>query len=154
MHIVVCLDFEDGFAPIEAFPKLVPFGASTVELLHVVDAGERRELEGALHPGLVRPHPQEAELRSQRSERKAVEAVAERAAQALGRGGARKVTLTTLEGRPEREIVARLQDSRADVCVIARRPDWQETASSGPRSVGHVARFVLDHAPCAVLLLR
>jgi Arsenical pump membrane protein len=25
---------------------------------------------------------------------------------------------------------------------------------SGPKSVGHVARFVLDHAPCAVLLVR
>jgi len=24
----------------------------------------------------------------------------------------------------------------------------------GPKSVGHVARFVLDHAPCPVLLLR
>jgi nucleotide-binding universal stress UspA family protein len=24
----------------------------------------------------------------------------------------------------------------------------------GPESVGHIARFVLDHAPCDVLLLR
>jgi hypothetical protein len=24
----------------------------------------------------------------------------------------------------------------------------------GPKSIGHVARFVLDHAPCPVLLVR
>lgn len=84
----------------------------------------------------------------------ALEDIAGRATELLVRSGATRVTLAMREGRPEREIVASLSEKPADVCVIARRSDWVEDSRTGPRSVGHVARFVLDHAPCAVLLLR
>lgn len=36
---------------------------------------------------------------------------------------------------------------------LARSPAFGGPAL-GPKSLGHVARFVLDHAPCPVLLLR
>ena len=58
------------------------------------------------------------------------------------------------EGRPEREIVNAAAEWRADVVIVCSRAEYGEKAQIGPRSVGHVARFVLDHAPCPVLLVR
>jgi nucleotide-binding universal stress UspA family protein len=58
------------------------------------------------------------------------------------------------EGRPEREIVNCAAEWRADVILILPRADYGERPAPGPKSVGHVARFVLDHAPCPVFLLR
>lgn len=57
-------------------------------------------------------------------------------------------------GRPEREIVQTSLEWRADVVIICSRTDYEGVPHMGPKSVGHVARFVLDHAPCPVLLVR
>jgi nucleotide-binding universal stress UspA family protein len=51
-------------------------------------------------------------------------------------------------GRPEREVVAACADS--DLLVLARDGD---RLTVGPRSLGHATRFVVDHAPCSVLLV-
>lgn len=58
------------------------------------------------------------------------------------------------EGRPEREIVQCASDWNADLIVICPRTPGFGDPPLGPKSVGHVARFVLDHAPCPVLLVR
>jgi nucleotide-binding universal stress UspA family protein len=58
------------------------------------------------------------------------------------------------EGRPEREIVQCALEWNADLVVICPRSPGLGGPPLGPRSVGHVARFVLDHAPCPVLLVR
>ena len=60
----------------------------------------------------------------------------------------------TRQGRPELEIVNAAAEWRADVIVIGARAEYGGVPHVGPRSVGHVARFVLDHAPCPVLLVR
>jgi len=51
-------------------------------------------------------------------------------------------------GRVEREVVTACAD--ADLLVVARDGDH---ARLGPRSIGRATRFVLDHAPCRVLLV-
>jgi nucleotide-binding universal stress UspA family protein len=51
-------------------------------------------------------------------------------------------------GRVEREVVAACAD--AGMLVLARDGDHTRL---GPRSLGHATRFVLDHAPCRVLLV-
>jgi nucleotide-binding universal stress UspA family protein len=53
-----------------------------------------------------------------------------------------------LRGRAERAVVAACAD--ADLLVLARDGDHTRL---GPRSIGHATRFVLDHAPCRVLLV-
>jgi nucleotide-binding universal stress UspA family protein len=58
------------------------------------------------------------------------------------------------EGRPEREIVKLAAEWRADVVIVCSRAAYRRNEEIGPKSVGHVARFVVDHAPCPVLLLR
>ncbi|MFK0046234.1 universal stress protein [Streptomyces sp. NPDC090741] len=51
-------------------------------------------------------------------------------------------------GRAEREIVAAAADS--DLLILARDGD---RAHLGPRSLGPAGRFIVDHAPCPVLLV-
>lgn len=51
-------------------------------------------------------------------------------------------------GRIEREVVAAC--AGADLLVCARDGDRSRL---GPHSLGHHTRFVVDHAPCAVLLI-
>ncbi|MGC1282654.1 MAG: universal stress protein, partial [Streptosporangiaceae bacterium] len=57
---------------------------------------------------------------------------------------------TTMErrGRVEREVVAAAEG--ADLLVLAR--DGDDTRL-GPKSLGPASRFVVDHAPCPVLLV-
>jgi nucleotide-binding universal stress UspA family protein len=57
-------------------------------------------------------------------------------------------TTDVRRGRVEREVVAAAEG--ADLLVVARDGDQSRL---GPRSLGHAARFVVDHAPCPVLLV-
>jgi nucleotide-binding universal stress UspA family protein len=51
-------------------------------------------------------------------------------------------------GRAEREVVAEAED--ADLLVLARDGDRSRL---GPHSLGPHSRFIVDHAPCPVLLV-
>jgi nucleotide-binding universal stress UspA family protein len=57
------------------------------------------------------------------------------------------------EGEPGRVLCRVAAEEGATLLVVGARngpgPDAAE-----PHSVGHTARFVLDHAPCPVLLVR
>ena len=154
MRIVICIDIDDELAPIAAVTRLVHLRGATVDLLHVMDVAEREEFAEAMRPGLVRPHIREARGSADASEHTAVEELYRRGSELLSAAGAAEVMATSRAGRPERETVAQLAASPADLCVLGRRPNWEDVPSTGPKSVGRVARFVTDHAPCAVLLLR
>ncbi len=67
---------------------------------------------------------------------------------AAERRAGRPVTRYGRRGRPEREVLAAC--TGADLLVVAREGDRTRL---GPRSLGSAARFVVDHAPCAVLLV-
>lgn len=56
-------------------------------------------------------------------------------------------------GHPEHEIIAAATLIGADALVLAARPRIGPT-EPGPRSLGHVARFVVDHAPAPVIVVR
>ncbi|PYC80229.1 universal stress protein UspA [Streptomyces tateyamensis] len=60
----------------------------------------------------------------------------------------RPCTRVERSGRVEREVIAAAAD--AELLVLARDGD---RAHPGPHSLGPAARFVVDHAPCAVLLV-
>ena len=66
---------------------------------------------------------------------------------AAGRLG-RPCTRLERSGRIEREVVAAAEG--AGLLVLARDGD---RARLGPRSLGPASRFVVDHAPCPVLLV-
>jgi nucleotide-binding universal stress UspA family protein len=57
-------------------------------------------------------------------------------------------------GKPEQVIVKMAQTWTCQLIAIQSSQGTQGRPQIGPESVGHIARFVLDHAPCDVLLLR
>jgi nucleotide-binding universal stress UspA family protein len=119
--------------------------ADEVVLLHV----DTPDVPGAAHgvfAGLLgRGHPERdpgtaLERLSAASADRLLAAAAER----LGRPCARE----RRTGRVEREVVAAAEG--ADLLVVARDGDRTRL---GPRSLAPAARFVVDHAPCPVLLV-
>ncbi|MCX4869364.1 MULTISPECIES: universal stress protein [unclassified Streptomyces] len=66
------------------------------------------------------------------------------AAERLGR----PCTRQERSGRVEREVVAAAEG--ADLLILARDGDRTHL---GPRSLGPTSRFIVDHAPCPVLLI-
>lgn len=64
-----------------------------------------------------------------------------------------KIMHLAAQGRPEQEIIAAAQRLNADAIILCARPRTGAT-EPGPRSVGHVARFVVDHSPVPVLAIR
>jgi hypothetical protein len=97
--------------------------------------------DGALS-GLLGRRRAPAEARLATLDAEAAERLLEAAAGRLGRPARRTVT----SGRAEHAVVEAARD--ADVLVLSRA-----TLDPGPRSLGHAARFVVDHARSRVLLV-
>ena len=116
-----------------------------ITLLHVTGTEAEGAARAARHALLGRPHPS-------REDTEPLRAVSDLAAEGLlAEAGARlgrPVRCETRRGRPEREVVAAAEGM--DILVLARDGDH---AHLGPRSLGPAARFVVDHAPCRVLLI-
>jgi nucleotide-binding universal stress UspA family protein len=114
-----------------------------VVLMHVIDPDSVEAAEAA-RAGLfgrgipaAAPRVQQTLLEAQAALLDAAEARLNRPAQRVAR-----------TGRVEREVVTACAD--ADLLVLGRDGDH---ARLGPRSLGRATRFVLDHAPCRVLLV-
>ena len=119
-------------------------------LVHVLDTGPRHHvnhLEGTLHS----PHDHREELDA--AEQEAGQAMLQEASEEAGRAGF--AASTRLErGRPEQVIVTLAPEAGAAMVALLARENPQSHPRQGPPSVGHTARFVLDHAPADVLLFR
>jgi nucleotide-binding universal stress UspA family protein len=136
---------------IEAARPLLPQDPEVeLTLLHVTPSEVEEVATGAL-AGLLgrgRPGPgrHPAERISALSEQAAAELLAAAAARLgpLGRAARRQ----TRTGRVERVVVEAA--AGADLLVAARDGDRSRL---GPASLGQATRFVVDHAPCPVLLV-
>jgi nucleotide-binding universal stress UspA family protein len=131
-------------ACVDAVAEIAPPEAEIV-LLHVIDPTVTEGLHGA-YAGLFGRggrgvDPGDAVESATRL------AEAELFAAAAARLG-RDVTPESRRGRPEREAIAAVED--ADLLVVARDGDHTRL---GPHSLGRETRFVVDHAPCRVLLI-
>lgn len=154
MLIVICLDLEDGIDPVQGVVGSIALDGADVTLLHVVDVAERAKLEDSVRPGIVRAPLTRVSDELDADEQTMLRETFDEASSILRGCHAGEIKLNVGSGRPERVIASYLAEAKADLCVLARRPDWKQNRESGPHSVGHVARFVVDHAPCPVLLLR
>jgi nucleotide-binding universal stress UspA family protein len=119
-------------------------GDAEITLLHVANTEPETVARGARR-GLLGRHapPPPAETLREISEQAAAELLAE-AQTRLGR----PATSQALRGRVEREVVGVAEG--VDILVLARDGDRERL---GPRSLGPATRFVIDHAPCRVLLI-
>lgn len=150
MRVLCCLDGSNIEQVSKALASLVSPNNRTIGLLYVTDSGPHGEIERK-REGLLRPRHPSGPLseRMRRAETAAAQDILQEGARYLP--GAE---MLHREGRPEREIVQCASEWNADLVVICPRSPGFGSPPQGPRSVGHVARFVLDHAPCPVLLVR
>lgn len=146
MRVVIWLVEGTWQGCVDAAAALVPPG-SQVSLLHV-NASDVDEVTQAATAGLLGRAVgwHRAAHRSGEAVGQAGSAILSAAAARFGRDD---VELLQRSGRVEREVVNAVAEG-VDVLIAAR--DGERTRL-GPHSLGHATRFVVDHAPCAVLLV-
>jgi nucleotide-binding universal stress UspA family protein len=132
----ICVDAARDWAPADA----------EVQLLHVTGDDVAAAAHGAFAGLLGRGRPHERDP-GERVEALAAMAARELLAAAAERLG-RAATSSERHGRIEREVVRAVVD--ADLLICARDGDLTRT---GPHSLAPPTRFVVDHAPCPVLLV-
>ena len=124
--------------------ELVPAGAR-ITLLHVAASDVERLVE---HPG---PERLGRRRKPAKPPKHQVRAIADSEAQALLRAArerlGRDAETVARRGRIEREVLEAAEGF--DLLVVAR--DGKPRRE--PKSIGHYARFLVDHAGCPVLLV-
>lgn len=150
MRVLCCLDGTNVEQLTKATGMLSATEPITLGVLYVIDTGPRKDIEHTRERFLRSPAP--PPLR----EHEMGEAERASAQDILDEGLRYLPGAETLQrqGRPEREIVNTAAEWQADVVIVSPRAEYDHKPTIGPKSVGHVARFVLDHAPCPVLLFR
>jgi len=119
-------------------------------VLHVTDTGPRHDLDrlrGPLHPH--HEHGRDLDTAEAEAGETMLREALEEARQ-LGLAASERLE----RGRPEQVVVALARELGADLVVLLARESPHGHPKVGPPSVGHTARFVLDHAQTSVLLLR
>lgn len=95
--------------------------------------------------------PQDRERELAEAERsRGAEALADAARHAATLGGI--VRTFELRGEPGREVCELAARERTDLFVV--RAGGHDAPPVGPLSVGPAARFITDHCPCPVLVIR
>lgn len=144
MAVVVWIVEGTWPACVDAARTRVPEGSEIV-LLHVTGHESPGAAHGAFAGLLGRGHPErDPGTRMEQLAAESARRLLREAADRLGR------TCTPVErsGRVEREVVDAAEG--ADLLIVARDGDRSRL---GPRSLGPAGRFVVDHAPCPVLLV-
>ncbi len=129
---------------IDAARQLVP-GSTDIGLLHVTGDEVAAAARGAFSGLLGRGHPErDPGARIEALAQGADEELLDAATRRLGR----PATWLERHGRTEREVVQACEG--AELLIVARDGDRSRL---GPHSLGPATRFVVDHAPCSVLLV-
>ena len=144
MTVIIWITEGTWQATVDAARVHAPAAADLV-LLHVTSGDVSEAAHGAFAGLLGRDRPgRDPGAQLEALARAAAAALLDDAASRLGR----PATRAERHGRVEREVV-RAADG-ADLLICARDGD---RAHLGPRSLGPATRFVVDHAPCPVLLV-
>jgi nucleotide-binding universal stress UspA family protein len=144
MRALVWIIEDTWQATIDEATQFLP-GDAEITLLHVAST-EPETVARAAHRGLLgrRPPPPPAPQELQSISEQAAHELLTDAQTRLGR----PASLKARRGRVEREVVAAADG--IDILILARDGDRDRP---GPRSLGPATRFVIDHAPCRVLLI-
>jgi nucleotide-binding universal stress UspA family protein len=144
MRALVWIVEDTWEATVAEAAAFLPAGAD-VTLLHVAATEAEHVARGARHGLLGRHPPPDAEPEPlQAISAQAADALLAEAEDALGRPARRE----SRRGHVEREVLAAAE--HMDLLILARDGEHERL---GPRSLGPAARFVVDHAPCRVLLI-
>ncbi len=164
MYVLCCLDGSNTEWLAQQTFALLNANELRLILLHVVDSGPGQGMEHLRqrYIGLGQPGAERLAQMSQAEQEQSAEilATALETFQTHWPGGPpnpEHIEATTRRGKPEQEIVQASKLAPINLILLGNRHvrgPHEPPYPPGPKSVGHVARFVLDHAPCPVLLLR
>jgi nucleotide-binding universal stress UspA family protein len=143
MRVLVWIVEGTWKAAVVASKQFAPADAQ-ITLLHVVPVEPQAVAREARQALLGRGHVQSTEAAFQSIAANVASGLLADARALLGRDAA----LNAQRGCVRDVVVAAAQ--KADLLVVARDCDH---AGEGPNSLGPTARYVLDHAPCPVLLV-
>lgn len=147
MSVVIWIAEGTWPACVDAAHSFAPPGADIV-LLHVTGDDVAAAARGAYRGLLGRGHPErDPGVRLEAMAAAAGSELLDAAQDRLGRSAGR-VECVERHGRIEREVVHAADG--AELLIAARDGDRTRL---GPHSLGPVTRFVVDHAPCPVLLV-
>ena len=150
MKILACLDGTNAEAMGRAARMFAGAQPLTIGLLTVMDVGPRKAIDRTRERFWRPPmHHQPVIQEMLAAEKEACQDILKAGLERLP-----EAESLLRQGYPELELVNAAADWKADVILICPRAEYGAPPSLGPHSVGHVARFVLDHAPCPVMLVR
>jgi nucleotide-binding universal stress UspA family protein len=154
---LVALGVRDAWALVEHTIRMLQPTVLELLLVYVVDE-ERQQNVLRLPGGLGRrrePHEMRREGLAQAEDQAGGRSLERGVEAALACGiSPEHVDRRLVRGRPAHAIVALAGDEGCDLIVVRARDEGLVRVPVGPASVGHTARFILDHAPCDVLLVR
>ena len=152
MQALIAVEGREPDAYFAQIAELLPRSVSCV-VVHVVDERPHKEIEMVERRTLLRRNlPSERVDRMQSAEREAAQRVLDRAQRILAREGFTNALVgqIIMRGRPEGEIVRVADDRGVALVIVCGRRERHP----GPKSIGKVARFGLDHVNCDVMLIR
>lgn len=156
--VLLCLSGLDTELFVERAAPHIPIDRP-LTLLYVIDTRPSEELgyiARRLHAGPRLSHEHEAMMST--ADGQTAQAVLDEARASCVRLGynPQAITLQIRKGRPEREIVVVAEQPELGIGLVVIGSSYKRGPRpiTGPESVGHVARFVVDHSPTDVLLLR
>jgi nucleotide-binding universal stress UspA family protein len=142
MTVIIWVTEGTWRAAVDAARDLGP-PAGEFALLHVTGGDVAGAAHGAF-AGLLGRRGRDPGERLEELADAAAERLLREAAERLGR----PARTLRRHGRVEREVVRAAED--ADLLICARDGDRERL---GPHSIGPATRFVIDHAPCPVLVV-
>jgi nucleotide-binding universal stress UspA family protein len=154
MRVVCCCDGDETATLVQHTIRTL-HDIRSLSIISCIDSRDRDDV-GMIHGsvlGSLRLGQAHTDAISAAEQQRTAEIFAEAAAAARSSGYQGEFETRLYAGRPERAIVQYLLESQADAVTLFPRPP-RHRQPPGPRSIGHVARYVIDHAPCAVLLFR
>ncbi|SRR5487761_2187493 len=154
MRILCAIDLRSGPDLVRHIGAFAAGGITELILVHIIDTGPRQDLEQRWDMMRRGPHtdPARVQALAMAEESAGQAALAEALTQAQQLGIPSRTQLE--RGKPEQVLVQLAQRTAVDLVVVRAREWGSQQPLLGPRSVGHTARFVLDHASCDVLLVR
>ena len=157
MRVLCFLGIRDAWAMVEqALRQLNPANLELL-LVYVVDEEQREGLLGQLGGLGRRPKLPERHVAAMaEAEDQAGATAMRRAAEAALAGGVdpRRIERRLVRGHPGEVIVALAEQAQCGLIVLRATDEVKVRVPRGPASIGHAARFIIDHAPCDVLVIR
>jgi nucleotide-binding universal stress UspA family protein len=149
VQLVIAID-ERSEGLLARLPRILNLQGAEILFAHVLDPGGPEEWERVAGRHLLRPKPPaRAGEQMRATDRAEGGRLLSRAAAATEGWKASAVRTRLLEGSPKHEIVALLAGENADLLVV-----FVHGQEVGPKSIHKEARFLIDHAPCAVLVMK